>query len=155
VLLAPTGARAPGRDDGARVLLEGRGWVVREAGDPLGAMAELCLLDRTRVMREEWGLQTVEALALVVVEPTRWPNLPALVSAVSRYVPQAKLWSVSGDDLNPLGPDARPDIPARTESGPAPRVAPQRTDEEAISGPLVTGDEIAMLLEGEPREPTT
>ena len=64
------GDRTPERRDAARVLLDGRAWLIHDADHPLGALAELCLLDRTRTMREEWGLQTVEALALGYHDPS-------------------------------------------------------------------------------------
>jgi hypothetical protein len=155
VLLAPTGARAPERRDAARAVLDGHGWMIHDAHDPLGALAELCVLDRTQATRQEWGLQTVEELALVVVEPSSWPDhVPAMLAAAARYVPQATLWSVEGGDLRPLDAGDRA-ADCRARPGTARRTPPGRTpDDQDISPPLISGDEIAMLLEDDQGEPT-
>ncbi len=67
VLLAPEGNCAE-----ASRLLEHRGWTAQVRSDPLAAMAELCLLERTLASRREWGLETVEQIALVVADPDHW-----------------------------------------------------------------------------------
>jgi hypothetical protein len=154
VLLAPRGDRAPERGDAARGLLDRRGWMVHDAADPLGALAELCLLDRTQTMREAWGLQTVEALALVVAGRSDWADdLPDLVSAAARYVPQATLWCCDGEELQPVDPAARAADPRATPRAAPPTRADRGTGEDDVSPPLISGDEIAMLLDDEQQEP--
>jgi hypothetical protein len=150
VLLAPQGDRAQDRGEDIQSLLDRRGWFAHEADDALGALAELCLLERTQTLRQAWGLQTVEQLALIVVEPQRWPQLQEMLSAVRRYVPKATVWSFANNGLQPLGPAARVDEIRRPETD-APPVPPERTTE--VTPPLISSDEIAMLLESEDRDP--
>ncbi len=150
VLLAPKGDRAQDCGKDVQLMLDRRGWIAHEANDALGALTELCLLERTQSLRQAWGLQTVERLALVVVAPQRWPQLPAMVSAARRYVPKVTLWSFVDGGLHPLDAEAREDE-TRQRAADAPSVGRDRTVE--VAPPPVSGDEIAMLLEGEDREP--
>ena len=150
VLLAPKGNRAQDRGESVQSLLDRRGWSAHEASDALGALAELCLLERTQSLRQAWGHQTVERLALVVVEPQRWPQLPAMLSAAQRYVPKASLWSFVNSGLHPLGPTV-PAGETRQSGTNAPPASRDRTPE--VTPPPVSGDEIAMLLDGEDGEP--
>ncbi len=69
VLLAPSGKPCDARGE-----LERRGWTSHEVNDPLPAMAELCLLDRTLAVGRPDGSPVVERLAMVVVEPRQWPQ---------------------------------------------------------------------------------
>jgi hypothetical protein len=150
VLLAPKGDRAQDCGDDVQSMLDRRGWIAHEADDTLGALAELCLLERTQALRQAWGLQTVERLALVVVEPQQWPQLPAMVSAARRYVPKVALWSFVDGGLHPL--DAR-DGEGETRKREADAPPPPRDRTVEVTPPLVTGDEIAMLLEEEDPQP--
>jgi hypothetical protein len=150
VLLAPKGDRAQDCGEDIQSMLDRRGWIAHEADDTLGALAELCLLERTQSLRQAWGLQTVERLALVVVEPQQWRQLPAMVSAVRRYVPKAALWSFADGGLHPLDAQGSDQEPWRQDAD-APTPPRNRTVE--VTPPLVTGDEIAMLLEAEDPEP--
>ncbi|MHC4775376.1 MAG: hypothetical protein ACYTBR_08930 [Planctomycetota bacterium] len=150
VLLAPKGDRAQDRGEDIQSLLDRRGWIAHEAYDALGALAELCLLERTQSLRQAWGLQTIERLALVVVEPQQWSQLPAMLSAARRYVPKASLWSFANSGLHPLGPTV-PEGETRRSGTNAPPATRDRTTE--VTPPTVSGDEIAMLLEDEDREP--
>ncbi|MHC4218505.1 MAG: hypothetical protein ACYSU7_08630 [Planctomycetota bacterium] len=151
VLLAPQGDRTPDRGESLRSLLDQRGWIAHETHDALGALAELCLRERTQSLREEWGLQTAEQLALVVVEPTRWAELPEMLAAAARYVPKASRWWFDQGDLQPLGPDGQDDESSRRETPDAPATEGERTS--VVGPPLISGEEIAMLLEGEDRDP--
>jgi hypothetical protein len=153
VLLAPMGDRTQDRGEDIQSVLDRRGWIAHETNDALGALAELCLLDRTRALRKAWGLQTVERLALVVVEPQRWPQLPAMVSAAGRYVPQASLWSFDNGGLHQLEPVAQKDEPRQREADAAPAAPSGRASTNDVAPPTISGDEIAMLLEGEDRDP--
>jgi hypothetical protein len=178
VLLAPKGDRGQGRGEVLQALLDRRGWIAHETSDLLEALAELCLLQRTLASRRAWGLTPAEQLALVVVEPRRWPQLAAMLAAARRYVPQASVWSfvdgglhslASDRQAEPAGGDApdgrvrrlRP--PAGEGSGSAeagaggPRQPADahntdraRTDESWR--PHISREEIAMLLESERRE---
>ena len=152
MLLAPKGDRAQDCGKDVQLMLDRRGWIVHEADDPLGALGELCLLERTQALRQAWGLQTVERLAMVVVEPQQWPQLPAMVSAARRYVPKAALWSFVDGELHPLDSPDRQDEPPNREAD-APPPAQDRTVE--VTPPAITGEELAMLLEGvEPDPPS-
>jgi hypothetical protein len=150
VLLAPKGDRAQDCGDDVQSMLDRRGWIAHEADDTLGALAELCLLERTQSLRQAWGLQTVERLALVVVGPQQTPQLPAMVSAARRYGPKAALWSFVDGEMHPLDAPGSDQEPWRQDAD-APPPAQDRTVE--VMPPPITGDEIAMLLEGEDPEP--
>ncbi len=151
VLLAPKGDRAQDCGKDVQLMLDRRGWIAHEADDALGALAELCLLERTQSLRQAWGLQTVERLALVVVEPQQWPQLPAMVSAARRYVPKAALWSFVDGGLHPLDAQGGDPEPWRQDAD-APPPARDRTVE--VTPPPITGDEIAMLLDEDQEPPT-
>ncbi len=151
VLLAPKGDRDQGRGEILRSLLDRRGWIAHEANDPLAALAELCVLQRTQASRRAWGLTPAESLALVVVEPKCWPQLEAMLAAARRYLPQADQWSFVNGGLHPIGADGPGSEPRRREAE-APPAVPDGTDD--VSPPPVSGEEIAMLLEGEDRDPS-
>ena len=51
--------------------------------------------------RRAWGRPN-NGLALVVVKPSRWTQLPAMLSAARRYVPAAALWLFDDGTLKPL-----------------------------------------------------
>ena len=164
VLLAPV-------ENGAGVCeqLRARGWIAHLTGDPLPALAELCLLDQLTASRRAWGHGAQETLALVVVEPSRWGQLSAMLAAASRYVPSARLWSYDNGTLVPLpadgvsdnGPNAGRE--ADTPNAAAPpsyqRVSPSEAaspDEDDVTPPI-SADEIAMLLDpdfGDPGSPS-
>ena len=157
VLLASTAHSTRVREQ-----LDARGWAAHLSSDPLPALAELCLLDRLDAKRRAWGRPT-NRLALVVVEPSRWSQLPAMLSAARRYVPTAALWTFDDGRLTPLvihddsdnrsADSARAD---RTNDTP-PRSYEMRTTPEAPTGSRdddhdsrqITGDEISMLLDGD------
>ncbi len=131
VLLAPAG---DGSD--VRTHLDKQGWIAHPADDPLPALAELCLLQRLDVSRPGWERSSGGALALVVVEPSRWDQLPEMLSAARRYVPAAKLWAYEAGSLIPMPNAAAPDtydIPT--------------TEQPDSEPPAISGDEIAMLLD--------
>ncbi len=163
VLLAPA-------EDGAgvREQLSTRGWIAHLASDPLPALAELCLLQRLTASRRAWGHDADEVLALVVVEPSRWGQLSAMLAAARRYVPSARLWSYDDGTLRPLpadhvsdnGPNVAGD--ASTPNAAAPpsyeKVPPSEAGDPAEDGVAlpISADEIAMLLDpdfGEPDSP--
>ena len=149
MLLAPKGDRAQDCGDDIQSMLDHRGWIAHKADDALGALAELCLLERTQSLRRAWGLQTVERLALVVVEPQRWPQLPAMVSAVRRYVPKAALWSYADGGMHSLVAQVQAQETRQCVAD-APNTPRDRTVE--VTPPPISSDEIAMLLEGEDRD---
>ena len=92
---------SPADGNHVRDQLDARGWVAHVANDPLPALAELCLLDRLDAKRRAWGRPN-NGLALVVVKPSRWTQLPAMLSAARRYVPAAALWLFDDGTLKPL-----------------------------------------------------
>lgn len=132
VLLAPAG---DGSD--VRTQLDDQGWITHPADDPLPALAELCLLQRLDASAGPgWERSSGAALALVVVEPSRWDRLPEMLSAARRYVPAARLWAYEAGSLRPMPNAAAP------ETYDIPTAEPPVIDQPAISG-----DEIAMLLD--------
>ena len=154
VLLTPTG----GGGEPLRTLLDRRTagqWEAHEADEPLAAFAELCLLDRTQKSRVGWGQQQVEGLALVVVEPTRWPQLDAMLAAARRYVPQADLWSYVDGTLSPLASGHEPVTqPTAKDTGPTHRAASESKPSPPSDTPQITQEEIAMLLDNDDRGPS-
>ncbi len=157
VLLASTAS-----GNRAREQLGARGWAAHLSSDPLPALAELCLLDRLGAKRRAWGRPT-NGLALVVVEPSRWSQLPAMLSAARRYVPTAALWTFDDGQLTPLVVEPDSDNggaargPAARTNDAAPRSYQMRTTPEAPTAGRdddhdarqITGDEISMLLDGD------
>ncbi len=146
VLLASTANSTRVREQ-----LDARGWAAHLSSDPLPALAELCLLDRLDAKRRAWGRPT-NGLALVVVKPPRWSQLPAMLSAARRYVPAAALWTFEDGTLKPL-PD---NVSGRTDTNDAAPAAyelsttPEAPDKDDDAGsPQITGDEISMLLDGD------
>lgn len=168
VVLAPRGGPgSAGIDQQLRSLLQTRQWQAQALNDPLQALAELCLLERIRASRAGWEpTPPEEGLALVVVEPERWADLEAMLSAAWRYVPAATLWSYADGTLHPLTPQEqtgarhhpRADhLPAETSAAPAPQPIVRTMPRPAHGGeahpptsplepPLVSQEEIAMLL---------
>jgi len=145
-----------------REQLDARGWVAHLSNDPLPALAELCLLDRLDAKRRAWG-RPASSLALVVVEPSRWPQLPAMLSAARRYVPTAALWTFDDGRLTPLivqddsdngaAASARTDhtndaVPRSYELSTTPEAPTAGRDDDHDSR-QITGDEISMLLDGD------
>jgi len=115
VVLSPpslAAGRTTGLSDGLKSLFAARDWFAIEQHDPYLAMAELCLRERAQVARAGWGLQRMEQIALVILEPERWPRLDELVSAVNEYLPNATVWTATDSDVTPLNSpdqaDARP-----------------------------------------------
>lgn len=130
-------------------------WQAHEADDPLAALAELCLLDRTQKSRVGWGQQQIEGLALVVVEPTRWPQLDAMLAAARRYVPQADLWSYVDGTLCPLASGHEPVTqPTAKDKDPTHRAASESKPSPPSDTPQITQEEIAMLLDNDDRGPS-
>ncbi len=132
VLLAPAG---DGSD--VRKHLDNKGWIAEARHDPLPALAELCLMKRLDTSPSGWGPSSGAALALVVVEPSRWHQLREMLSAARRYVPSAELWTYEAGSLRPI-PNA---------------AAPDTYDIPAPERPAISGDEIAMLLDMNSLEP--
>ena len=144
--------------------LDARGWVAHLSNDPLPALAELCLLDRLDVKRRAWGRPS-NSLALVVVDPSQWSQLPAMLSAARRYVPTAALWTFDEGRLTPLVVQDETDngSAASRRADPTNEAAPpsyeiSATPEATATGPdddhdsrQITGDEISMLLDGDYR----
>jgi hypothetical protein len=81
-----------------RSLFAERDWFAIEQHDPYLALAELCLRERAQVARAAWGLQRLEQIALLILQPQRWPAPLAddLARAVRRCLPDALVYA--GDD---------------------------------------------------------
>ncbi len=124
VLAPPSEQSAPSADGAIGVIgviqrlqpeFEKRDWFAIVHSDPYLAFAELALRERAQAARAAWGLQRMEGLALVVVEPERWPValLDDLRRAVRRSLPAASLWTASGDRIEPA--DSPPPTTKATE----------------------------------------
>ncbi len=149
VLLAPEGNCAE-----AQCVLEHRGWSAQVRGDPLAAMAELCLLERTLASRRAWGLETVEQIALVVVDPDRWRQLPQMLAAARRYLPQAAVWACTDGTLQPLFAAQDRPGPLHRAAGSNDRDTDPVSESRAtdVSPPSISPEEIEMLLDNDHRQ---
>lgn len=140
-----------------------RDWYPIEQEDPYLALAEICLRQRAQAARAAWGLQPLERLALVVIDPERWPQLRDLAAAVQRYVPGASVWTAQQDELTLVAPAAQAreeskaaSTPTATAASPRPRPMPRALDgdrdgeDEAMNAEArnrISREEIDMLLE--------
>ena len=83
-----------------------RDWYAVEHSDPCMAMAELCLREKSQAARAAWGLQRMEQIALVVLQPDAWRQhagmLDDLTDAVKAFVPSASIWIADDHDLKPI-----------------------------------------------------
>ncbi len=156
VLLTPKRVGQPdanGIEQRLRGVLSSGGCQIHEADQLLQALAELCLLQRTLDIRRAHNDQPAssrphDGLTLVVVEPSRWPQLDDMVAAARRFVPGATLWSFAAGRLHPLQPGPSPDYPPTpptpTRTGPP--------DPDSVEPPDITTEEIAMLLDDQDSE---
>lgn len=104
IVLTPPPPDGCGMTEGLKALFAARDWFAVQQHDPYLAMAELCLRERTQAARAAWGLQRMEQIALVVLQPERWQHLDELIAAVRRYLPNASAWMATSDDeLVPFG----------------------------------------------------
>jgi hypothetical protein len=168
VVLAPSDAGAGGDVDAA--LVENDWHLLERADDPHMALVELCIGERASAARAAWGLDRAEPPALVVVEPERWPELDDLLSAVDRFLPNTPVWSWAGGHMDSLRTGAStptsdspvpPEAPPPTPQAPALRLADAITDgtptteiDEAKAVTELSAEEIQMLREPAPEEPS-
>ena len=131
--------------------LEARRWCGASAADPLAALAELCLLERTGSVGRPRGQEPQQAPVLILTEPITAPQpmLDQMLSALNRYLPRVEVWTFSGGELHLHAIEH--DVGAQT-----PRLHdPQdRRPADAPIATEITREEISMLLdvtdEGEP-----
>lgn len=107
------GAAGHGPLESLHAEFEKRDWFAIVQPDPYQALAELALRDRAQAARAAWGLQRMEGLALLVIEPERWPAdmLGDLLATVRRCLPEATLWTASDNRIEPAA-HATPTAPA-------------------------------------------
>ena len=151
VVLAPNAKSVDGR---LRSQLEQRHWDALVTDVPLMAMAELCLAQRMQSSRTAWGLTSPDGVALVVIEPSHWSDLSAMLGAIKRYVPVVRAWAFEDGVLRCIAQADRDEVLGRV--APPPETRPDDDDDDRASealDPQVTRDEIAMLLGDENREP--
>ena len=122
VVLAPhAGGDAQSADGAACVIerlqpeFEKRDWFAIVHADPYLAFTELALRERAQAARAAWGLQRMEGLALLIVEPEQWPStlLDDLRQALRRSLPTAAVWIASDDRIEPA--EAPPTVSAAPE----------------------------------------
>jgi hypothetical protein len=103
VIVLNAEARTPlGLTHRLKSLFGQQGWYAVSYHDPYLAMAELCLRERAQASRAAWGLQRAEHMALVIVDPHRWPGVDGLVAAIKRYTPSASVWSYREGELRSI-----------------------------------------------------
>lgn len=83
------------------------GWIATAFHDPHLAFAEMCLRERAQASRAAWGLQRVEKLSMVIVDPLRWPAVNDLVASIKRYTPTVSVWAYRDGQLQAVAA-ARP-----------------------------------------------
>jgi hypothetical protein len=149
-LVDPTTAEA----DALRRQLESRGWKVALEPDPVAAMTEVCLRDRTSRTDAAWKPEEHESVVLVVADPPSWPHWPELRDAVRRHLPDVTLHTFMAGELieTSAAPPPRDDSEAAGDARPT-KDAEDRNDGDDDTDPnqLLTRAEIEMLLEP-PRE---
>ena len=97
---------------------------VHQVENPLGALAELCVLERMEHPRRAYGLPPSERIALIVLERNAWNDLSDLLRTVRDRLPEVSVWVHTGELLLEVSNPPRADQPdARTppESGTATR----------------------------------
>lgn len=112
VLAPPHASTASAGGDGAslpanlRQAFEARDWFSVVHHDPYSAMTELALRERALAARAAWGLQRMEGLAVVVVDPASWPAsvISDFIGATRRWLPEAALWTAMDDRIEPVAP---------------------------------------------------
>lgn len=67
--------------------------------EPLQALASLCLLERAQLARAAWGLQRIDSIGLLILEPDHGGDLPRLLAAVRRYLPAITIHALHGQAI--------------------------------------------------------
>jgi len=152
IVLAPQAASSPsssanlsGQSPAAGALSESlrrqfaeRDWFAVVHHDPYLALAELALRDRAQTTRAAWGLQRMEGIALVVLQPDAWPGdmRRDLIAAARRCVNAATIWTARDDRIEPAEAPA-PAWSAASAYGSNPLLsASESTPLEALINPM-------------------
>ena len=129
-----------------------RDWFAVVQHDPYLALAELALRERAQAARAAWGLQRMEGLALVAIEPSRWPGtlVRDMFSAVRRWLPPSVTVWTAIDDRIDRAPNEEPD-PATPISN---AIATSAADFDALLAALPRGPVAAPHANGSDSEST-
>jgi len=115
ILLTPRGGAEPLVNDA----IGARGWTITTLDDPVMAMSELCLLERSQAARAAWGLRGTADLVLIVSGEAMPDDL---VAAVQWYLPDVVIWRYDDAAITML--DGEPEANASADASPASSNAP-------------------------------
>lgn len=105
ILLVPPALQPRGVDQAMQAQFAARDWFPIHVHDPYIALAELCVREKSQISRSAWGLQRLEQISLVILEPAEWESASVhvreLIATVQRYVPVASVWLIQGDQIVP------------------------------------------------------
>jgi hypothetical protein len=103
ILLVPPALQGRGFGDSLQSQFAARDWYAIQFHDPYLALAELCLREKSQISRDAWGLQRLEQISLVVLEPAMWSaagvELHELTAVVQRIIPSASLWHIVDEQI--------------------------------------------------------
>lgn len=70
---------------------------VIQVNDPLGALAELCVMERAEQPRRAYGLPARERVAFIVLERSAWNDLSDLLRTIRKRLPEVSIWVHTGE----------------------------------------------------------
>ena len=70
---------------------------VIQVNDPLGALAELCVMERAEQPRRAYGLPARERIAFIVLERSAWNDLSDLLRTIRSRLPEVSIWVHTGE----------------------------------------------------------
>ena len=94
---------------------------VLQVDDPLGALAELCVLERAEQPRRSYGLPPRERVALIVLERAAWHDLSDLLRTIRERLPEVSVWIHTGELILEVTDPAQPSN--GSEASPSPSSA--------------------------------
>jgi hypothetical protein len=134
--------------------LDQRRWRAVTVSDPVAAMAEAALHERSQQSRSEWGLPRTERTSLLLGKAIADEERNELIRALKKYLPGVDLWLSRGGAIERMTSPEQDRLCAPRGAKPTGRIAERRRengsdskregDEQIVS---VTRDEINMLLE--------
>jgi hypothetical protein len=122
--------------------LDDHAWRSLILPEPLQALAVICLLERGQAARAAWGLQRVDRIGLLVLEPERWPALPMLLNALRCHLPAVEIYDVRQGQVSHIGGPLRPPVAAPPAAMPPAAAHPQNR----AAPPAVSSSEPAVPM---------
>lgn len=155
ILLVPPAQHSRGLPQALQSQFAARDWFAIQVHDPHLALAELCLREKSQIGRAAWGLQRLERLGLVVLEPRHWQTagvrLDDLTSTVKRFLPGVSVWHVSDGQLIARYQPALEVVAPRPASTPGPQRNGRETARPSAPplDPVIVSDSAALEANGQ------